>query len=345
MRLSHWGGAEDKKGAVTLPLMHDTAATSQDSQQLWNQLDRYLEAHKGPILRPGHRIKFHWPPPQVSFEYRIPPSDFAEEIEFTYHGETFSAKVADTAHGFFARCEELWLEVKAESIEDLAVQLEEGSRPLLDRQWAIGNALEINQRYTGRVRDLDPLSLLKLLYCSDRDAAHTAHSAIEASAASHLYTYSLSRILRDNRHPYSRTAQWCVLDLYEDFAAFCKSEQERNEAIGAIRDFLWNAPDDLVRCAFKAGVVLGGHVPSKLGRPVLVECLRSPSRYGRRSAIHGLFHIVEWEPSTRESVIEDLRAYAESETDADLRRFALGIADDLEQEHYDHLPEPIFAGE
>lgn len=317
----------------------------EQGQQLWNELSAFIDANAGPLVKPGHRVKFNWPPPLVSYEYRIPAEDFVLSGSFEVEGETFTAKLAETPQGVFAKCETLWLEVKGESIEDALLELSEASLPLLNRQWAIARTLGLKERYAQRIRDLDAISHLKLLFCSDRDIAYTSNTIIEQQAAAGDYSYSLIQILRDRRHPNQRIAQWCVLDLFEDLRAFCKTDELMNLAIEAIEDFIFNSTDDYARCTFKAGVVVGGHMPSVVGGPVLTRCLLSPSKYARRSAIHGLFHVVEWEPTLRNKIVGELEAYAESELEADLRRFAVGIARDLRNEANDHLPEPVFQEE
>jgi hypothetical protein len=117
------------------------------------------------------------------------------------------------------------------------------------------------------------------------------------------------------------------------------------EAVQAMKELIWSAEDDYARTIYKAGVVLGGHIPHKHGGPTLLECLNAPSKIGRRSAIHGLFHVVEWLPSMREQVVEALRRHAESEPDSALREFSTLMARDIAAGAYDHIPEPVFAGE
>lgn len=90
---------------------------------------------------------------------------------------------------------------------------------------------------------------------------------------------------------------------------------EREEAaVKAIRDLIWDAEDDYARTIYKAGVVIGGHLSEKYGAPVLLECLKCPSKFGRRSAIHGLFHVVEWVPAQRNDIVAAIRAAADAES-------------------------------
>jgi hypothetical protein len=112
-----------------------------------------------------------------------------------------------------------------------------------------------------------------------------------------------------------------------------------------MRDLLWDAEDDYARTIYKAGVVLGGHIPHVYGGPTLLECLHAPSRIGRRSAIHGLFHVVEWIPEMREQVVADLKVVAHSDREPLLREFASLMADDIDTGAFDHIQEPMFPDE
>jgi hypothetical protein len=193
----------------------------------------------------------------------------------------------------------------------------------------MGECLEIEGRFKGHVGDLGPLEHLKLLYCEDRDVANEAREEIETHARSGLYFPGLIAVLDDRRHPNRRSAQWCVLDLFEALPTFIESEREELEAVRAMKGLIWDAEDDYARTIYKAGVVLGGHLPYTYGWPVLLECLHAPSKIGRRSAIHGLFHVVEWVPQMREQVVEALREVAANDPEPILRDFAAAMADDV----------------
>jgi hypothetical protein len=218
-------------------------------------------------------------------------------------------------------------------------------QPLFLRQRAINQTLEREGRFTGHLCDLEPVDLVKLLYCQDRDVASEARSEIEKRASQGIYLPVLLTILEDDRHPYRRSAQWCVLDLFEDLGSFCRTAQESAAAIESIKSLLWNAEDDYARTIYKAGVVLGGHIPYLHGGPVLLECLQAPSRIGRRSAIHGLFHVVEWMPDARTQVVEALRGVAESDPEEVLRSYAAHMARDISHGDFDHTPDVLFADE
>jgi hypothetical protein len=224
----------------------------------------------------------------------------------------------------------------------MLVALRESSEPLFQRQLAINRTLERSGRFTGHIRDLAPVDLLKLLYCEDRDVADEAHTIIDTHASDHIFLPPLVQILRDRRHPNRRSAQWCVLDLFEDLPRYCESPEDERAAVDAMRDLIWDAEDDFARTIYKAGVVLGGHIPYVHGGPVLLECLRAPSPIGRRAAIHGLFHVVEWVPNMKARVVQALRDAAKADVEPLLRAYAEGMANDIEADETEHLPEPIF---
>jgi hypothetical protein len=224
-------------------------------------------------------------------------------------------------------------------------EMERAAEPLFQRQFLINRCLGREGRFADHIRDLEPADLLKLLYCEDRDIASDARTEIETHALGHQFTPALTYILRDTRHPNRRSAQWSVLDLFEDLPSFAKSEREELDAVQAMRDLIWNAEDDYARTIYKAGVVLGGHLPHKHGGPTLLECLNAPSKIGRRSAIHGLFHVVEWLPSMRDEVVAALQELADREQVQELREFARLMSRDIAHGDYDHVPEPVFPEE
>ncbi|MFX8988315.1 hypothetical protein ABTN23_19740, partial [Acinetobacter baumannii] len=76
---------------------------------------------------------------------------------------------------------------------------------------------------------------------------------------------ALLEILRDREHPMRRIAQWCVLDLFEDLPSYFPDDEGQKQAVDAMSGLLWDAEDDYARTVFKAGVVLGGHVPPPHG--------------------------------------------------------------------------------
>ncbi|MBC8064625.1 MAG: hypothetical protein H7Y17_07330 [Chlorobia bacterium] len=296
-------------------------------------------------VQPNHRVKFHWPPHPVSYEYHVLTSDWTGKAEFEAHGETFQVTVATTPYGVFGRCEVIWHEDRGDTLELMLGRLRQSSEPLFQRQLAVNECRGKPGRFTGHFRDLAPADLVKLLYCRDRDAANEAHTEIDTHASQRIFSPALVAILNDRRHPNRRSAQWCVLDLFEDLPSYCQNDAEEEAAVRAMRDLIWDAEDDYARTIYKAGVVLGGHLPHKHGGPVLLECLNAPSKVGRRSAIHGLFHVVEWLPDLKQGVLLALREVSEEDAEPILREFARQMAIDIEAGGVDHHPEPVFPEE
>ena len=321
-----------------------------DSDLLARELESYIDlfvskAGSTVAIKPGHRVKFSWPPHPISYSYHVLASDWTGNASFKSYGEEFQVEVARTPHGVFGRCETLWLESRGETWEDMLKHMATDAQPLLRRQHVIAETLGREQRFKGTVRELAAIDLLKLLYCKDRDVANDAQREIETHARSGLFTKALIAVLNDRRHPNRRSAQWCVLDMFEDLASFCRNSEDEVAAIDAMKGLIWDAEDDYARTAFKAGVVLGGHVPSSYGGPVLLQCLDAPSKIGRRSAIHGLYHVVEWMPDMRDQVVAGLREHADKDPEPLLRSFAAAMASDIENDNAEHFQEPLFPDE
>lgn len=314
------------------------------------QLQEYMqrgaaEAGSNAAVRPSHRTPFHWPPHPVSYGYNVHPTDWTGTASFTSGGETFTVEVARTPFGIFGRSPELWHEARGENLEEMLRQLQAIAEPLLRRQRMINATREVSGRFTGHFRDLPPLDLLKLLYCPDRDVAHSARVEIETQASNPLWFPCFVAILEDTDHPHRRSAQWCVLDLFEALPTFVTDEDDLQAAIRAMKHLLWTAEDDYARTIYKAGVVLGGHIPDQYGGPTLLECLQAPSAIGRRSAIHGLFHVVEWMPDTKELVLKALAKVGETDPEPILRQYAKDMARDIERGEMDHVLEPNLPNE
>lgn len=295
--------------------------------------------------KPPHRVKFHWPPHPVSYDYHVLASDWSGRTEFKAHGTTFQVEVARTPYGVFGRCSEIWNEAMGDTEDDMLENLRLSSESLFRRQVQVNRARGQEGRYLGKIRDLPPTDLVQLLFADDRDIANDARIEIEAHASSRVFYEALLEILLDRRHPNRRSAQWCVLDLFEDLPSFAVNPEQEERAIRVIRDLIWDAEDDYARTIYKAGVVLGGHVTNRLGGEMLLECLDAPSKYGRRSAIHGLFHVAEWQPDLTQHVVTSLRAHADAEEDAFLGDFARLMARDIEAGNSDHVAEPVFPEE
>lgn len=296
-------------------------------------------------IKPEHRQPFHWPPHPTSPAFHVLSSDWTGKASFDAYGETFNVTVATTPHGVFGRCDALWHEARGTTLDEMLENLRSAAEPLFKRQLCIAACLGMDGRFTGHIPELAYEDLLKLLYCSDRDVANDARIEIDSHASSGVFAPALIEVLRDRRHPWRRSAQWCVLDLFEDLPSFCHTESDLKDALNVMKGLLWDAEDDFARTTFKAGVVLGGHLPGTVGGPVLLECLAAPSRIGRRAAIHGLFHVVEWDPTQRTVVVEALRSAAAKDAEPQLRDFAKQMASDIESGSSDHVTEPLFPGE
>jgi hypothetical protein len=230
-------------------------------------------------------------------------------------------------------------------VEQLKVKLSEGVKPLLERQALVAQVLEAPNRFTGHINELAPIGLLKLLYCPDRDVVNDARREIETHASSGIFFPSLLLVLRDRAHPYRRSAQWAVLDLFEDLGSFAVQEDDVRDAVDTIKALIWDAPDDYARTIYKAGVVLGGHMPYWHGAKALVECLNAPSKVGRRSAIHGLYHLAEWAPEHRKTIAERVEQASFSDPEPQLRIYAAAMAEDIERADTVHVEDVVFNDE
>jgi hypothetical protein len=326
--------------------MPDTVNALALAESLSAVLAEGVSRRGGPVPpdKPGHRIPFQWPPRTVSKDFRVPLTAWTGSEQIEIDGELFEVQVADCAQGVFGRIEEIWAEARGDTADLMRSSLREVVKPLFDRQHAIAAAIGREGRFTGRVREFEPLDLLLLLYCPDRDVAHEARVEIETHASSVWFTPSLTLILNDRAHPNRRSAQWAVLDLFEDLPRFAPTGEEAEPVLLAIKQLIWDAEDDYARTTFKAGVVLGGHIPGDIGGALLTQCLKSPSKYGRRSAIHGLYHVVEWEPALRDSVVEELEVHLREESDPQLQEYTRCMARDIAAGE-EHVDEPRFPDE
>ncbi len=331
--------------------MANAGSASLNESDLVQELRRFIDqavAKFGGATRaldPGHRVPYHWPPQPISHSYHVLASDWRGKGVIELHGEVFPVRIARTQFGVFGRIDPLWAEAKGDSDATMYESLRRTLEPLFRRQLAIAETLGLKGRFTASIRDLPDGDLVKLLYCPDRDVANEARTAIELHASTGMFGPALIEVLRDARHPLRRSAQWCVLDLFEDIQSFCKTPELEEEAVAATRDLIWNAEDDFARTVYKAGVVLGGHFPDRYGGPVLLECLNAPSRIGRRSAIHGLFHVVEWHPESRVAVVKALEEVSSHDPDPVLAEYAGLMARDIASGQTDHVPEPEFEDE
>lgn len=294
---------------------------------------------------PGRRVKLVWPPHSVSHEYALGAADFDKETSLSGYGEVFKVMVAETPHGFFGRCEVLWNDAKGETLEEMLANLRLGMEPMLLRRHKTAETLGMKGLMHLPLKYLGPLDLLKLLFCVDRDVAMEARTVIEIQASTGLFLPSFLEILRDRSHPMRRSAQWCVLDMFEDLPAFAKTQEESAAAVAAIKDLMWDAEDDFCRTIYKAGVVLGGHICTDEAAEALLALLKAPSRIARRSSSHAVFHLVEWRPEQKERVVTALELMAKEDSEELLRSFAGHMASDIACGAHDHVPEPVFPNE
>lgn len=322
----------------------DGLATTPES--LAQGLRSYLAAcAHGPCVDPGHRVPLKWPPHAVSHDYHVLPHDWNESLTREYLGDKYEVRVARLPVGVFGRIESLYAEAFGSDTDEMLRELQVTIFPYLKRESQVAATLGAGVKYEGKIRDLAPLDLLKLLFCPDRDVAREAQIVIETHARGGLYSPGLIVALSNDTHPYRRVAQWCVLDMFEDLPSLVRDRAEEQAAIQAITDLMWTATDDFARTVYKAGVVLGGHICTSDAADALVGCLSAPSKIGRRSAMHAVFHLVEWLPARRGEVVTKLRNAAENDPDDLLRAFATHQAADIESGATDHVTEPTFPEE
>ncbi len=298
-----------------------------------------------PAVDPGHRYSFHWPPHAISRDYHVTSDQWKTSSQHELRGESYEIQWAETEHGMFGRVIDLWNEAKGDSQDEVLFGLEKGAAPWLDRMDCISSTLGLQSRYHGLIRELTSGQLAALLFAQDRDIAYAASTEIEKRASQLTFSEAFVAILSDEYHPYRRTAQWCVLDMLEDYRAFCKTDAEVSANVDAILKLMMNAPDDYARTIYKAGVVLGGHFCNEPAANALIKCINAPSRIGRRSAMHAVFHLVEWLPDHRTDVVNALHSAAERESEPLLKEFALSQANDIESGAMEHKEEPVFSDE
>lgn len=324
---------------------------TQTSQDVVERLESFIQAAVDKAggdttpIKPGHRVVFHWPPHAVSHDFHVDADSFHEHREVEFRGETLVCALARTPFGIFGRVEGHWNEARGETVDQVLQELTVGVSPWFDRMDAITATLGRSTRYHGHLNDLPPDDLVVLLFCPDRDVAHHALVEIEKHASTGIFTPALIEILNDERHPQRRSAQWCALDMFEDINAFAPEPKLQTKVIQAIKNLIWRAEDDYARTVFKAGVVLGGHICTNESADALLECLKSPSRIGRRSAVHASFHLAEWLPSRSLEIVKRLRDVARTDPDAHIRDFSEYIAHDIEDGALEHVDEPLFPGE
>src|SRR3954452_494195 len=119
-----------------------TESATLDAQQLAQGVQEYIDevaARSGSTkaIKPGHRVKFAWPPHPISYSYHVLASDWTGSASFTSNGEEFQVQVARTPHGVFGRCEAIWLEARGDTLEEMLEQMEFDAEPLFVRQETI----------------------------------------------------------------------------------------------------------------------------------------------------------------------------------------------------------------
>ncbi|MDI9639337.1 hypothetical protein QPK87_19490 [Kamptonema cortianum] len=301
-----------------------------------------VKAGSTEAVKPSHREVFHWPPHAISYDYHVTPQQWTERTTIEVRGELLDVDLAHTEHGVFGRVENLWNEALADSVDEVLEALVEGCEPWFNRMDAVTEALGRTERYHGHFDDFHAGELVSLLYCTDRDVAHTALVEIEKHASSGVFLEAFLAILNDNRHPYRRSAQWCVLDMLEDVNAFAKTLEDRERIVHAIKNLMWDAPDDYARAIFKAGVVLGGHISDGIAADDLLALFHAPSKFGRVSAVHAVFHLCEWLPEKKDQVLAALEELIGREENLEIKEFAQCMAQDIASGATDHVPEPRF---
>lgn len=328
-----------------------------ESQDVVSSLNEYLAeatrelGSRSPARDPGHYHPWHWPLHPVSTEYHIPTSAFTETGTVEIAARPVEIAIARTASGVFCRCDHYRAEARGETLESAQKALITSIRPLLTRKALIAALTGIESpgtpgRYSGPMRDLPPDALVKLFFASDRSVAHDACHEIEASEHRRLFTDAFRRILDERAHPYRRTAQWLVLDQFEELPYYCADAECEQAVIQSIFDLMWeDADDDYGRTIYKAGIVLGGHVLTDFSAERLMALLEAPSKIARRSAMHAVFHTAEWMPNLRDVLVDRLKTIAPNEPEPQLRDFALAMARDIAAEETDHIMEPVFADE
>jgi hypothetical protein len=275
----------------------------------------------------------------------VSSADFTDSAFVEAYGENFEVQIAETSDGVFGRCRGLWNEARATTRQGMIVALRQGMEPMLQRLWAIGEAVEAPGLFHHPLKHLPPVDLLKLLFCRDRDAAMEARTIIESRASEHDWLPPLLLILNDERHPLRRSAQWCVLDMFEDLPAFARTPEASDQAVEAIRSLMWEAADDYCRTIYKAGVVLGGHICTDAAASALMALVEAPSRVARRSAMHAVFHLAEWRPEFTDQIVAALERASAHDSEPLLSAFSKQMASDIAGKSSDHVPEPVFPEE
>lgn len=321
------------------------AAPADVLDNLRTYLAEQLKAQGGATraVDPGDRIPFHWPPDLISTRWHVSSDQWQHFGNLDLDGQIFEiTHVAVEPDNHILRIADFGLEARGLTAPQARHKLDTALEPLLRRQSTIARTLGHEGRFTGDIVSLPPHLLIRLLFCPDRDVAIEASHSIEAQASTGSFTPALITILKDRTHALRRSAQWCVLDMFEDLPSFCPDAASQQDAVNAMRDLLMDAEDDYCRTIYKAGVVLGGHVCTDASIEAVLAALNSKSRIGRRSAIHACFHVVEWRPERAEEVLAALDHVAHHDPEPILRTYAAEMTRDIQTGNEDHISEPAF---
>src|ERR1051326_6592043 len=123
-----------------------------EASRLVEALDAYIArevARNGgstKARKPAHRVKFNWPPHPVSYSYHVLASDWTGAANMEAHGETFPLQVATTPFGVFGRSNELWLEARGATLDEMLSEIRKAAEPLFGRQLLINHCLEEDGR-------------------------------------------------------------------------------------------------------------------------------------------------------------------------------------------------------
>jgi len=296
-------------------------------------------------VKPDHYIPWKWPVHPISADYRLHSADWTSGETATIDGIEYPILVTTNDFGVFGKCEALRCEALGNDHGAMIENLRMAAKPLLKRRQIVGEILALEGPYMGTIRELTTLDLLKLFYASDRAIAYDAQVQIETGPDHRLVFEACVEMLLDRKHPNRRTAQWLVLDFFEDLPSVASSPENEKIAIDAIFGLIYDAEDDFARTIFKAGVVLGGHICSQYSAERLIELTKAPSKIARRSAVHACFHLVEWLPESKQEVLTAVSLVAQIDSEPLLRTFAASIVRDIAADELDHMLEPKFEGE
>lgn len=292
-----------------------------------------------PAVRPGHWQPFKWPPKS---DIHVRPEEWTHSSVANTPDGDVEVRWAKRGNLLIGQIDKYWVTASGATEKEIVGKLLKGVKPLFDRQREIGWLIGAEDRYQGTFAELSPVGLVRCLYAVDRDIVKQAALEIETHAKQAVFAPTLIAILEDRTHPQRRSAQWAVLDLFEDLPSFCPDPEVQEVAIEAIFNLMWDAPDDYVRTIYKGGIVLGGHICNEPASEALLKLFEAPSKFGRRAAYHASFHLAEWQPQLRDTIIDALRSAREKEPELILASYCADMANDIIAGGVDHVGDPIF---